>query len=123
MLMASNGYGAMRGARNASPRRTTTMAAPTQSLAGTREEDPASIAGTAGAGASTSGSAIVDLRIEHGVEEVRDEVGHAVDRRDHKDTALDEWQVMALNREHDEASEPGIREHRLDDDDAADQPT
>src|SRR5689334_22573434 len=93
-----------------------TMAAPISSLAGSRVrvrsgEDSVWL---------PDGIAVPDFWIDEGVEQVREKISGAIDRRDHQDAALNQRQVVPLERENHQAAESGIRKHRFHDDDAAD---
>src|SRR5215467_2262371 len=108
----------MSGASVASSTSTPTIPVPTHSFAGSRLH----VRATGAALSSTSGTAIADLWVDKGVEQVGAQVGEAVDGGDDQDRALDERQIVPLDGEHQEPAEPRIGEHRLNDDDAADQP-
>src|SRR2546423_345255 len=68
------------------------------------------------------GIAVPDLRIDESVEQIRQQVRRAIDRRDDKDATLNERQVVPLEREYHHAAEARIGKHGLDHHDAADEP-
>src|SRR5436190_7474464 len=127
--MSPGSWVASSGANTAISAIATSSTAPMTSVGCLRSQRPrrfGSVAGSAAAPSSRAGTAltasrVADARIEQRVAEIDQQVDEDVDARREQQHALDHRIVVALHRIDDEAADAGNREHRLGDDDAADQ--